>query len=421
MSPVTIHAAPAVVPVTVPPIADGVVAVAGDRIVAVGDRSEVRRAYPAADIVEHDGVLMPGLVNAHTHLQFTSFAAVGRDPFPSYVRWAERFMDEHGTRHAEDWRATALDGVATGLASGTTCFGDVVTNREAMDVLAAAGVAGVAYFEIIGIDERRWAAGTEAEVIDVLTSTPTTEAARIGLSPHAPYSVTPAAMRAATALARRLGVRLHSHIAEVDSEDEFYRAGTGPWADRVRAVVARPWPILDDGGTGLGVAELAAATGLLGPDCHVAHGVYLDAAGRARLAAAGTAVALCPRSNRTVGSDPPPVAAYLREAVPFCVGTDSLGSNRSLEVLADVAVLRQLAVDDGYGDHDLDARLLAAATIDGARSLGLDDLVGSLTVGKRADLAVVAVEPGRDPVAAVVAGGAGQATAVVVGGVARPE
>lgn len=412
---VTVYAAPAVVPVTAPAIRDGAVAVAGDRIVAVGPHAEVRRAHPVADVIELEGVITPGLVNAHTHLQFTSFAVVGRDPFPSYVRWAERFVEEHGTRRDEDWRATALDGVAAGLSSGTTCFGDVVTNRQAMDVLVTAGVAGVAYFEIIGTDEARWTAGIEAEVVEVLSSTPTTAVSRVGLAPHAPYSVTPAALRAAAALARRLGVRLHSHVAEVDSEDEFYRTGTGPWADRVRAVVARPWPILDDGGTGRGVVDLAADTGLLGPDCHLAHGVYLDRAGRASLAAAGTAVALCPRSNLTVGSAPPPVADYLRERVPFCVGTDSLGSNRSLDLLEDVALLRRLALDGGYDEPDLDYRLLAAATIDGARALGLDDCVGSLTVGKRADLAEFAVDP-VDAVGNVVRAGAGRCQATYTAG-----
>lgn len=413
-----IHTAAAVLPVTSPPIRRGAVAVRDGRIVAVGPRDEVLAARPDEEVVDHDGVLVPGLVNAHTHLQYTSFVDVGLDPFPSYVRWAERFVAEYEARVHEDWRATARHGVEAALATGTTCFGDVVTAPAAMDVLVDADVAGVAYFEIIGVDEERWRDETEADVRRVLGEAPVTAAARVGLSPHAPYSVTPAAMRAASALARELHVRLHSHVAEVDSEDELYRSGTGPWAERVRAVAGRWTPILDGGGFGMSAAELVRSVGLLGPDCHLAHGIYLGPAGRAIVAAAGSSVALCPRSNLVVGSGPPPVAAYLREGVPFCLGTDSLGSNRSLDLLADVALARELARDGGYDAPDVDDRLVAAATIDGAAALGLADVVGSLTVGKRADLAVFAVDP-DDPVRSLVTDGAGRCRATLTAGRAR--
>jgi cytosine/adenosine deaminase-related metal-dependent hydrolase len=415
---VTVHTAPAVVPVATPPISDGAVAVEGDRIVAVGRRDDVLRAHPTPEVVEWSGVLAPGLVNAHTHLQYTSFATVGATPFPSYVHWADRFIEEYAARHAEDWRATALAGIAAGLRSGTTCFGDVVTDEPALDVLVAADVPGDAYLEIIGVDAERWAGGVAARVTEILTNAPRTTSSRVGLSPHAPYSVAEPVLRASTALARRLGLRIHTHLAEIDSEDELYRTGTGVWAARIRPRHDRGWPQFDEGGVGLGAAEYAAACGLLGPDSHVAHGVYLGRDGRRLLADAGTSVALCPRSNRTVGIDAPPVADFLREDVPFCVGTDSLGSNASLDLLADVALLRSLAVEGGYTTGDLDDRLLAAATIGGAAALGLTPLIGALTPGRRADLAVWAVDPGR-PVAALVTDGAGRCTATIVGGVVR--
>ena len=140
--------------------------------------------------------------------------------------------------------------------------------------------------------------------------------------------------------------------------------------------------------------------------------------GRRRLAAAGTSVALCPRSNLTVGIDPPPVADFLREGVPFCVGTDSLGSNASLDLLADVALLRRLAVDGGDSGDELDRRLLAAATIGGAAALGLAGELGALTPGRRADLAVWDVDPSV-PERALVTSGAGACVATVVGGELR--
>ena len=418
MSAVTVHAAAAVVPVAAPPIAGGAVAVVGERIVAVGTRRDVLAAHPDSDLVEWPGVLAPGLVNAHTHLQYTSFTAVGATPFPSYVHWADRFVEEYTARRGDDWRATALAGIDAGLRSGTTCFGDVVTDEPALDVLVAAGVPGVAYFEILGVDAARWEGGVAARVTEILTSAARTAHSRVGLSPHAPYSVAEPVLQASTALARRLGLRIHTHLAEIDSEDELYRAGTGVWAERIRPRHDRGWPQFGAGGVGLGAAEYAARCGLLGPDSHVAHGVYLGPDGRRLLAAAGTSVALCPRSNLTVGIDPPPVADFLREGGPFCVGTDSLGSNASLDLLADVALLRRLAVDGGHTGDDLDRRLLAAATIGGAAALGLAGELGALTPGRRADLAVWDVDPSA-PERALVTSGAGTCVATLVGGELR--
>lgn len=419
---VTVHAAGAVLPGAADPIPCGAVAVDGERIVAVGGREAVLDTlaphHPDVDVVTWDGVLTPGLVNAHTHLQYTSFGAVGALRHETYVRWAESFVAEYDARRDEDWRATALAGIEAGLAAGTTCFGDVVTDRVAMDVLVAAGVAGVAYYEIIGVDEERWHDETAAEVAEVLGAAVTSDVAHVGLSPHAPYSVPPDAMRLAVAWARRHGLRIHSHVAEIAAEDELYRTGTGWWADRIRVVARRESPYIATGGLGMGTAELAASVGLIGPDVHLAHGVYLDAADRRRFADAGTIVALCPRSNRTVGSDGPPVADFLREGIPFAVGTDSLGSNDSLDLLADVAVLRDAALAEGYTGDDLDAVLFAGATTVGAQALGLDAVAGRLRAGRRADLAVFDVDP-ADALAALVAHGAGRCVATVVAGERR--
>lgn len=421
----TVHVAAAVVPVVGAPIANGAVAIEGDRIVAVGARDAVLEAVDAPgdgtsdiEVVTWDGVLTPGLVNAHTHLQYTSFVDVGVRPHETYVHWAEAFVAEYASRRDEDWRATARAGIDAGLAAGTTCFGDVVTDRAAMDVLVEAGVAGVAYFEIIGVDLDRWHDEVEAEVTEVLGDAATSSVARVGLSPHAPYSVTPAAMRAAVGVARRLGLRIHSHVGEIAAEDELYQAGTGWWAERIKVVSRRPSPFIAQGGIGQRAGELAASSGLIGPDVHLAHGVYLDAVDRRRFADAGTIVALCPRSNVTVGSDGPPVADYLSEGVVFAVGTDSLGSNHSLDLLADVALLREMAIEGGYTGPDLDARLLDAATSVGATALGLGREVGALTPGRRADLAVFDVDP-DDPVGAVVRHGAGRCVATVAGGRSR--
>ncbi len=388
VEPVTLHSADVVLPISEPAITNGSVAVQGDRIVAVGPIDELVGRFPGAEHVQWSGVLLPGLVNAHTHLQYTSFESVGRAHHADYTAWSIAFVEEYEARRGEDWRAVANRGLDQMLAAGITCVSDIVTDYEARDVLFDRAVPGVAYLELIGTDEDDWQAREGDRLRSAVIAGPTTDVTSVGISPHAPYSIEEPVLEGMGRLARELGVRLHVHVAESDGEDEYYRSGTGSLADRLRIVASRPLGILERGGAGMSAAELVERLGLTGPDCHIAHGVYLGKAGRAIMARTGTVVALCPRSNIVVGIDPPPVADFLREEVPFAVGTDSLGSSPSLDLLDDVAMLRRLAVDGGYTDEDLDRRLLAAATIGGAIALGLDDQLGTLEPGKRADLAV---------------------------------
>lgn len=410
-----LHTAPLVVPVTRPPIADGAVVVENGIIRAVGERETLSREYPDAEFKEWEGTLVPGLVNAHTHLQYTSFVSVGAQRHPSYVDWSERFVQEYDARRGEDWAETARAGVEAGLRAGVTAYGDIVTDVAAMTALPDAGVAGVAYFEIIAVPLERWQEEVREQMRTILTSIPTSAAFRVGLSPHTPYTVDEPVLMEASSLARRLGVRLHVHLAEVNSEDAYYRTGTGPLVERITMRVGRPWSVVARGGSGMGAAEYARYCGLVGPDSHMAHGVYLDEEGRKLLDRSGTYVALCPRSNLTVGGDPPPVADYLSEGRRIAVGTDSLGSTQSLDLLEDVELLADLAAEQGYDPPDLEERLLRAATLGGASALGLDEVIGSLEPGKHADLAVFDV----DSIVDLVNKGAGECVATVVGGSSR--
>ncbi len=162
------------------------------------------------------------------------------------------------------------------------------------------------------------------------------------------------------------------------------------------------------------MAELAAL-GALGPDSHVAHGVQCDAADRALLREHGTTVALCPRSNATLGVGEAPVAAYRAEGNPVAVGTDSLSSAPSLDLLADLAALREIAARQGSPEPGLDRWLVEAATVGGARAMGLDD-IGVLRPGARADLAAFDLDPAADPYAELVRHGAGRCIGTVLAG-----
>ncbi|HEV7823883.1 MAG TPA: amidohydrolase family protein [Mycobacteriales bacterium] len=399
----TLHSARCVLPISAPPVSGGAVAVAGGRILAVGTRDELRATYPDAPERHWDGVLTPGLVNAHTHLNYSHCAHFYGNGKP-FDTWIQDFAPVIAGTTPDGWRAAAAEGVRQMLATGTTAAADVVTGPAALTVQQDAGLAGVAYLEAVFHDTRSWSrarAGWYAALPD-----------GAGISPHTPYTLDTPVLAELAAQARARGVRLHPHAAETVQEVAFTATGSGPFADLARAMGLE----LGLAGRGSGrtpVAELDAA-GLLGPDSHVAHGIHVSAADRALLRERGTVVALCPRSNARLESGEAPVAAYRAEGNVVAVGTDSLASVSSLDLLADVAALYALALRQGSPAAGLDRWVVEAATVGGARALGRSDL-GVLAQGARADLAVFDVGA-RDPYAALVAEGAGSCVATLVAG-----
>ena len=400
------------------PLTDGAVAVVDGRILAVGPADEVLADVgPDAELHEWDGALTPGLVNAHTHLQYSDMAAVGLAEHSGFEAWMSAFMELYPV--PRDWGASAAAGAALALRSGTTAVAEIVTDAAAGSAVHDAGLHGVAFWEVLGWTDRAWADGGEASVRAQLGALPTPPAT--GLSPHAIYSLDTEVIRDLSRLARALGVRQHIHAAESAWEDAYVRSGTGDLADRWRANGRGEFALLRRGGVGTSVIRYLDDLGALTPATHLAHGIYVDAEDRALLRARGVGVALCPRSNAVIGLDPAPVAAYLREGNAIAVGTDSLSSSPSLSPWHDVAALHDLARAQGYAEDDLHARLFAAATTGGAHALGLEADTGVLRVGARADLAVfpVSASAPRDALAELVQAGPAEASLTVVGGRVR--
>lgn len=402
----TVHVAPYVLPIAGEPIENGAVAVEGDRIVAVGPRAEVAKGER---VREWPGVLLPGLVNAHTHLQYTDFADLATSGLP-FPQWIRTLTERRPTFSDEMWRQSARRGVHEALRTGTTCVADVVTDVAMLPVVARSGLAGTAYVEVVGVESHSWPEARERLAHKLDTAPAGIE---VGVSPHALYSIGTDVVRGSVAVARERGLRLHPHLAETEEEAEFVMAGTGPIAEfgRSRALT---WELLD-GGSGRTPVAHAASLGLLGPDVHVAHGVHVDADDRATLRTYGSAVTLCVRSNATLGAGVPPVAAYLDEGNVVAVGTDSRASVTSLDLVEEVQALRKVALSQGFPADGLTRRLVEIATVGGAAALGRSD-VGRLAPGARADLAVFDVPTDGDPYDALVTYGAGRCVATILGG-----
>ncbi len=417
---ITVYSAALVLPITAPRIRDGAVAVSGDKILHVGERewviSSLRERGAEFREVYWPGVLSPGLVNAHTHLQYTGMSEVAQTTYDGFEDWDESFERSYSAQ-GNSWGEHADEGARLLITTGTTSAADVVTDAAAITALHDADLHGIAYWEVMGWGNNDWGSHGLERVINEMNRIPSLPGA--GVSPHAPYSLDIQPLLDIPDIVRQHGLRLHIHLAESRIERED--AATDGEHDGWHQLGAGSFRDLRSKGVGVSSTQFVDHLGVLGPDCHIAHGVYVNATDRELLRARGTSVALCPRSNRTIGLDMPPVAAYLSEGNAISVGTDSLASSPSLDLLADVGLLYSVAREQGYTAPNLHARLFSAATLGGAYAMGFNvgpQRFGHLAVGALADLAFfdVPVTSAEDGLAQLVEAGEGTCSATVISG-----
>ena len=384
-----------VLPITGSPIADGAVQVTDGVIGTVGPSAELRTRFPEEEARTFSGcALLPGLINSHTHLDYSALRGFAQPC--GFGEWMLRLLVARRKLDPEDFEASALWGAHESARSGVTSIAD--TSYAGWTVARAAGAAGLrarVYLEVFGLDDAELPSTMErleAGVVSLQGECGSTVEA--GVSPHASYTVSARLYREAARFARRTGLRLATHVAESEAEVELLALGTGAIAKAYRA--ARMWKGQRWTPPGLSPVQYVARTGALGPETLVIHAVQLDEDDIATLAESGAAVAHCPRSNLRLRCGVAPVAELLAAGVTVGLGTDSLGSNDSLDMFAEMRAA--VAVSGG---RLAPAAVLRMATLEGARALGWVGQLGSLDAGKRADVIAVRLAAG-DPTAELV-------------------
>lgn len=368
-----------------PPIENGHVAVRHGRIESV-DRS---RPGDGDAIDLGDVMILPGFVNAHTHLELT--ACHRRVPFEgTFADWIGTLTVTNPHREGDEAVVASLrEGMRASLAAGVTTVGDIGFGQAVLKAWRGLALNVVGFLEVIGLGEdfrsrtaadrsvtavSRWLAGDE-QADDARRPT-----CRIGVTPHAPYSTDAALYREAIDFARRTGRPICTHLAETREEMQFLADGTGPLRDFLEE--RGLW----DGSfsaPGCSAVRYAERLGLLACQPLLAHVNYASDDDLDLLARGRCHVAYCPRAHRFFGHDPHPYRRMLERGINVCIGTDSLACNETLSVLDE---LRCLAREDQRIDR---ARLIAMGTLAGARALRMDAAIGSLEVGKRGDMVVV--------------------------------
>jgi cytosine/adenosine deaminase-related metal-dependent hydrolase len=378
-----------VLPIAAPPIRDGWVLVDRGRIIASGGRDDSRPptepvALDAADAT-HSGsrAILPGLVNAHTHLELSYLhgripAATGFGDWVGAVMSARREYPDPADPTIVSAAARAIDEART---AGTALFGDVSNTLVTVPLLRERGLSAQVFYELTGFTE----AQPEGRVAEARARADAAASGdiRVSVAPHAPYSVSAALFRAIRAdLDAHPDAIASVHLGEPPEEDELLRHGTGA----IKAVLESlgRWPA-DWRPPGVGSVEYLNVLGVLDARMLVVHGVQFDRDDLALLRGRHVPIVTCPRSNVQVGVGSPPLQSFYDMKLEVAIGTDSLASAPDLNVFAELQEARRIA------PRVAARRLLASATLVGARILGFGQELGTIEPGKRAALLSVRI------------------------------
>ncbi|MCX8092165.1 MAG: amidohydrolase family protein [Verrucomicrobiae bacterium] len=382
-----------------PPLDDAALVISGERITALGRWRNIRRVHtgPVTDLGEV--LLLPGLINAHCHLDYTHMAGLFPPP-KNFCDWIKSITFEKSLWSAEEFAASWRDGAGMLLRNGTTTVADVETVPALLpDLWHATPLRVFSFLEMTGVRSRRDPGAILRETAAKILSLPCDPRCRAGLSPHAPYSTTPALLRESARLARRHRWRLVTHIAESAPEFEMFRHARGDMFDWLRRN-ERDMADCD----GVSPVQHAERCRLLGPNLLAIHVNYLAPGDAALLARRRVHVVHCPRSHDYFGHAPFPFRTLARAGVNVCLGTDSLATVRKPpRAQVELNLFAEMRAFAAAHPHTAPETLLRMVTVNPARALGLAGRLGQFKPGAWADAIALPFEgPLRDALEAAV-------------------
>lgn len=411
----TLYCARWVLPVSSGVIERGAVAVEGARILGVGERDSLAARFPEALSQDFgEAAIVPGFVNAHSHLELTAMRGYLEDKEDDFFGWLRKLTVARLERMTpDDLYVSAAWGAVEAARAGVTCLGDSSDAGSAsLRALRDVGLRGTVYQEGFGPDPRLAQEHFEKlrekvyglrEYESALTST--------GVSPHSPYTVSAPQLELITdfALAEKLPMMMHA--AESLAEEQLLREGVGPFAEGLarRGIEWRA--------PGLSTVQYLRKVGVLRARPLLAHCIRVNESDIETIREADASIAHCPKSNAKLGHGHAPFAAFIKGGVRVGFGSDSVASNNNCDMLEEArfaALMSRATRNQSDSLRMTDSHdVLFAATLGGARALGLDDQTGALTEGLQADLTVIGLNgahqlPVHDPAHALVFASSGR-------------
>ena len=385
---IKLYCASWVLPIASAPIPDGAIAVDEDRIVAVDRAAVLRTQYPAAAVRDFsDSAIIPGLINAHSHLELTVMRGFLENEEGDFFAWLRKLTLARLERMTEDdLYISAAWGACEAARAGVTCFADASDSAAtSMRALIDTGLRGIVFQESFGPDPRLVKENFEklqqkvARLRDLENPL-----VRFGVSPHAPYTVCGPQLEMISRFAIDEDLPLMMHAAETDMEVEFLRDGCGPFGDGLRSRGIE-WQALNT--TPIQHLE---RHGVLATKPLLAHCIKVDDADMDVIAETQSSIAHCPKSNAKLGHGVAPFAKFLKKGITVGFGSDSMASNNNCDLLEEsrFAGMIARATDQSFISA---SQLLETATAGAARAVGLQNQIGELKEGLQADFAVVSL------------------------------
>jgi cytosine/adenosine deaminase-related metal-dependent hydrolase len=398
-----------VLPIVSLPVENGGVAIAGSRVIGTGTRDELMAQFPDAAARDFgEAAILPGLVNTHSHLELTAMRGFLEREEPDFRAWLGKLTLTRLERMTpDDLYVSAAWGAVEAARAGVTCLADASDAASAsMRALTDVGLRGIVYQESFGpnpADAREKFDELREKVRQLREQE--SERVRVGVSPHAPYTVSAPQLELIAEFARAEGLPLMMHAAESEAEELFMREGRGPFAEGLarRGIEWRA--------QGVSTIQYLARHGILAARPLLAHCIRVTEADLETIREAGAGVAHCPKSNAKLGHGRAPFAAFVARGIRVGFGSDSVASNNTCDLFEEARFAVLAARADGAAKKEgqwLDAdTALRTATAGGALSLGLEAEIGTLAPGTRADITAVNLggahqTPLYDPSAALV-------------------
>ena len=356
-------------------IENGAVAVNGTKIYRIGTFEEIKALANVDKFIDlGNAVILPGLINIHTHLDLTNLHNRIK-PTTNFTHWVFQIVGARIRWKEEDYVSSIEKGINLCVESGTTTVADIANTAYSFSVLKKSPLRKVVYKEVIDLNPdhaQDVLKKTQSELSTIITD----DLLSIGLSPHAPYSVSRELYQAIAQFTAERDTPVCTHIAETQDEIEFLTKGTGSFPAFLRQLRAMP----DNWQTpGLTPIQYLNETGILRNHPLLIHCNYVTDEEISVIKFSGASVAFCPRSHHFFGHANHPVQKLLDAGINVGLGTDSLASNETLSILDEMKFLSLR--------HSISPKtLLTMATINGAKALGLESKVGQIKEGFEADL-----------------------------------
>jgi aminodeoxyfutalosine deaminase len=411
---VSIYSAKWVLPISSPSIKNGAIAIDGKHIVGIGTQEELKARFADAEVKDFgEAVILPGLINCHTHLDLTAMRGYLERVEGDFFAWLNLLTTTKRSLSKEDLYISSLWGIVEAIRAGITCVGDVSDNAGVvLKALNCSGLRATLYQEYFGADPRL-ANEFFKQIRETLPSIRTHETplVKVGISPHAPYTVSTQLLRLIVPYAIEESLPVMMHASESTAEDLLMREGRGPFAERFteRGIDWKP--------PGISTVQYLAKLGLLDTKLLLAHCTRVDEADIETLKSSKVGIAHCPKSNAKLGHNRSPYYSLIKNRMNVGFGSDSVASNNTCDILEEARFAVLLSrigtnIGTGYTQMIRASQALHTATLGGASALGYKAL-GELKEGALADLIIVALDkahqlPVQNPVNSLIFASSGR-------------